>query len=86
MTPAELRQFARVGAEARLAQLQQEIEAIYSMFPDLRSGSPRQAAGATSNGRRKRRRRRRRTMSAAARKAVSLAQKKRWAEWRRKKR
>lgn len=82
MTQAELRELARVGAEARLAELQREIDAITRAFPDLRSGRHKVRA-APANGRRKRRRRR--PMSAAQRKALSLAQKKRWAEWRKKK-
>jgi hypothetical protein len=83
MTEKELRRLARIGAEARLGELQREIEAIQSAFPDLRSGQLRQPSTSASGKGRKRRRRRRR-MSAAAKKAVSVAQKKRWAEWRKK--
>ena len=62
-------------------ELQREIEAIHKAFPDLRSGrSTRPSTSGPANGRK--RRRRRRKMSAAAKNAVSLAQKKRWAEWR----
>jgi hypothetical protein len=86
MTQDELIRLARIGAEARLALLQSEIETIYLNFPDLRTGKAgdarRQNRPATAA--RAARPRRRGTMSAAARKAVSLAQKKRWAEWRRK--
>ena len=81
MTEQELRRLARIGAEARLGELQREIEAIYRTFPDLRSGATKATTALQSPPKRRRRRRR---MSAAARKAVSLAQKKRWAEWRRK--
>ena len=84
MTEQELRRLARIGAEARLGELQREIEAIQKTFPDLRSGRSRNpSTTAPAEGRK--RRRRGRTMSAAAKKAVSLAQKKRWAEWRKNK-
>jgi hypothetical protein len=83
MTEIELRRLARIGAEARLGELRLEIQAIQSAFPDLRSGQSRQPSSSASGNGRKRRRRRRK-MSAAAKKAVSLAQKKRWAEWRKK--
>ena len=33
-----MKDFARRGAEARLAELNQEIEAIHQAFPDLRQG------------------------------------------------
>ena len=79
MTKQEIRRLARIGAQARLGELQREIEAIHGAFPDLGSGQSPSMNG--SEGGRKRRRRRRK-MSAAAKKAVSLAQKKRWAEWR----
>jgi len=82
MTKQELRRLARIGAEARLGELQREIEAIQKTFPDLRSGQLGQPSRSATVGGRKRRRRRK--MSAAAKKAVSLAQKKRWAEWRKK--
>ena len=81
MTEQELRRLARIGAETRLGELQREIEAIRTAFPDLRSAQSRQPSTSASAGGRKRRRRRRK-MTAAAKKAVSLAQKKRWAEWR----
>ena len=83
MTQTEIRRLARIGAEARLGELQREIEAIRRAFPDLGSGQSRQASTNGSEGGRKRLRRGRK-MSAAAKKAVSLAQKKRWAEWRKK--
>lgn len=82
MTQRELKELARVGAQARLAELQRDIEAIKRAFPGLGSGV-RNTPAAARNGRRKRRRRK--PMSAAQKKALSLAQKKRWAEWRKKK-
>ena len=71
----ELQRLARLGAKARLEELQREQTAIRQAFPELFRGSAgRPAAGA------KRRRRRSRNMSAAARKAVSIRMKKYWAE------
>ena len=83
MTVQELHRLARIGAEARLGELQREIEAIGRAFPDLRSGLSKQSS-TNAPADRMTPRRRRRKMSAAAKKAVSLAQKKRWAEWRKK--
>jgi len=57
----------RLGAQARLQQLQEEIESI-------RRGVPG-ALGESGTGRRGRRK-----MSAAARKRISEAQKRRWAK------
>ena len=38
MATFDLYSYARHGAEARLAELQIELEAIYGAFPDLRGG------------------------------------------------
>jgi hypothetical protein len=73
----DLKLFARRGAEARLAELTQEISAIYSAFPDLRPGRSRQGAAAQSS--RASAPDRRRSMSAAQRKAVSERMRKYWA-------
>ena len=77
--------YARRGAEARLEELNQELTAIYSAFPDLRSGrGPRgartQAAALPAAEPAGRRARRRGGMSAAQRRAVSARMKKYWAE------
>jgi hypothetical protein len=77
--------YARRGAEVRLTELNQELAAIYSAFPDLRSGrGPRggrkQAATLASPAPAGRRARKRRGMSAAQRKAVSARMKRYWAE------
>jgi hypothetical protein len=82
MTHAEIRRLARIGAERRLREIQLEIEAIHRAFPDLRPGNVTSAPRLTQAV--PKHRRRKRTMSAAAKKAVSLAQKKRWAAWRKK--
>jgi hypothetical protein len=83
MAKADLREWAVKGAEQGLVELADEARAIFTPFPELRGpgrgfGANRGRAATTQVSPRKRRRR----MSAAARKKVSLAQKKRWAEWR----
>jgi hypothetical protein len=77
----DLKEYARRGAEARVAELRAEIEAIYRAFPDLRSRGGAGKAKATA-GRAEPAAaapRRRRAMSAAQRKAVSARMKKYWA-------
>jgi hypothetical protein len=39
MTDSKLRDLARLGAEARLRSLQEEQQAIFGMFPQLRTGA-----------------------------------------------
>jgi hypothetical protein len=83
MTGAEIRRWARIGAEARLAALEREIAAIYQVFPELRSRrsapNPYTAAvraalrGAVT-------RHRTRRLSPQARKRMAEAQRRRWAE------
>jgi hypothetical protein len=85
MANSDLREWALKGAEQRLGELAEEARAIYAAFPELREqgrgfGSQREVATEQV----KPSKRRRKGMSAAARKKVSLAQKKRWAEWRKK--
>lgn len=76
---ADLRSWARMGAEQRLQQLEQERQAILRTFPELRRGAGTAAStGASAPGRR--RRRRRGPMSAAQKRALSLRMKKIWAE------
>jgi hypothetical protein len=84
----DLKEYARLGAEARVAQLNEELAEIYRTFPDLRARGAR-AIGGRRPGRPTAandsaepatlRRRRRKPMSAAQRKAVSLRMKKYWA-------
>ncbi|HEY2432383.1 MAG TPA: hypothetical protein VGI12_06885 [Vicinamibacterales bacterium] len=83
----DIRQWARLGAEQRLVELQREIAAIHATFPGLRRGArtpgaaapaPHAAAPAATP----KKRRRRRKMSAEARKRISDAQKARWAKHR----
>lgn len=87
LTPQELKRLARLGAEARLEELQQEAAAIRAAFPDLfgaargarrgRKSRATAAPGAPAKAGRKTRRRSK--MSAAARKAVSERMRKYWA-------
>ncbi len=78
LNPQQLRQFARLGAEARLAQLDVEIAAIKSMYPDL--AQSRAIAPAAAPAGRPARRRKRYRMSPEARKAAAERMRKYWAE------
>jgi hypothetical protein len=75
----QLQKLARMGARARLEELQREEAAIRRAFPDL-SGTGR----ASTTGRRSNRSSGRRPMSAANRKAVSERMKRYWADRRKK--
>jgi hypothetical protein len=87
---SQLQEFARIGAAARIKELQAEIASIRRDFPALtspggestmpsprpkRRGRPAASVAAKVAAPGKRRRK----MSAAARKKISEAQKKRWA-------
>ena len=89
MAKFDMQQYARRGAEARIQDLNDELNAIYAAFPDLRRGvtgrsgrRPRAAgtsdvagtASAPPQGARKRRK-----MSAAQRKAVGERMRRYWA-------
>ncbi len=79
-----LRNLAKLGAQARLEQIEMERRAILATFPELggggrRPGRPARSEQATEAPA-KRRRRRRRTMNAAQRKEVSERMRKYWAE------
>ena len=79
MAKFDLREYARRGAQARVAELQAELVGIYRAFPDLRAARRgRPAAAAAPAAARDTARRRR--MTAAQRKAVSARMKKYWAE------
>lgn len=73
--PTELRRLARLGARARLDQLEQERAAILRMFPDLGRGgaSTATAPAGPAAGRRRRR------LTAAERRAISERMKAYWA-------
>ncbi len=78
-----LRNLAKLGAQARLDQIEMERRAILAAFPDLgrgrRRGRPARSEQATEAPARKARRRKR-TMNAAQRREVSERMKKYWAE------
>lgn len=86
----DINELARLGAQARLNQLEQERAALLREFPGLRGnggikprGGRRRGAGPRGGlgaGGTKTARRRRPKMSAAQKKAVSLRMKKYWAE------
>jgi hypothetical protein len=75
MNTSTLHKLARAGAVARVAELHAELTEIQKMFPEL--------VGYRGRLIKQRRTRKRRKMSAAARKAISDAQKARWAKQRR---
>jgi hypothetical protein len=79
--------YARIGAKSRLIEIQFEIDSIRAAFPGIDGAAPARRkprrpvvtpakiqAAPAEHAKPKRRR-----MSAAARKAISQAQKKRWA-------
>jgi hypothetical protein len=85
----DLKGYARRGAEARITELNAELEAIYGAFPDLRtrsSASPRMAPRADGEeslalgaAQEAPRRRRRWKMTPAQKKAVGERMRKYWA-------
>jgi hypothetical protein len=81
LSQEQLRRLARLGAIARLEQLQQEEAAIRAEFPEL-FGRGRRSASSTAAP--AARRRQRKPMSAAQKKAVSERMRKYWAERRKK--
>jgi len=72
----DLKEYARRGAEARVAELTSELATIYRAFPGLRRGAVSAAAATTTV---RTARRRRKPMSAAQKRAVSVRMKKYWA-------
>jgi hypothetical protein len=81
MTDSKLRDLARLGAEARLQSLEEERQAIFGMFPDLRTGVAsrgrvRNAVADRSSGSPMPNRKR---MSPAMRKAVGARMRAYWA-------
>ena len=71
----QLERFARIGAAARLAELEREREDLLRSFPDLRGTKSRDAEVTSII----RRRRKKIVMTAAQRKAVSERMKRYWA-------
>ena len=67
------REWARIGAGARLLEIENERNAILKEFPELRRGAGRSQTGAGS-------RRGRRKLTAAARRKLSAGMRKYWAK------
>lgn len=67
-----LKALARIGAQTRIAELHQELNAIYDIFPDLKKTR-------TTDARRTAASRKKRKMSAAQKRAISARMKKYWA-------
>jgi hypothetical protein len=84
MKRSDLRRWALIGAQQRLAEIVNEQGAILATFPELRG---RKSNVATSDNNAEappvHRKRRRFRMSAEARRRISEAQKARWAKQRR---
>ncbi len=86
LSPVELKQLARIGAAARIKELEREIASLRRAFPSLGTSSASAAVAPELNapkaGRKAKagRRGRRSPMSAAERKAVSQRMQKYWAE------
>lgn len=77
----QLKRLARLGAKARLEELEAERRAILKAFPGLAAAAGRVApAGAGTAAPPAKARRRRKKMSAAQRKAASDRMRKFWAE------
>jgi hypothetical protein len=70
--PGDMNQWAKLGAAARLKELQEEIAAIFKAFPELRRGG----SGASSSSPRGKRTRQ---FSAAGKAAISEGMRKYWA-------
>ena len=80
----QMREFALIGARARLQELRQEEAKLRDVFPELFRGGRASTTRATSDNGTPRRRRGRRSMSTAERKAVSERMRKYWADRRKK--
>jgi hypothetical protein len=79
----DIRRLAFIGAQARLAELNVERQAILKAFPELSRRNPNGAGTATvPTPKDARPGRRRRKMSAEGRRRIAEAAKRRWAEWR----
>ena len=83
LNQVELKRLARLGAQARLEQLEAERRAILRTFPGLSFAAAREGQAAPAAGKAgpapKKKARKRRKMTAAEKKAVSDRMKKFWA-------
>ena len=89
MAKSDLRVWAVKGAEQRLVELADEARTIFATFPELRKqgrGFEVSRGRKVTTARITPAKRSRKKMSAAARRKIALAQRKRWTEWRKKKR
>ena len=86
MAKRDLREWAVKGAEQRLVELAEEARTIFAAFPELR-GRGREFGSTTECGDRHRLSSASAVASDVSRRSTEgcLAQKKRWAEWRKKK-
>jgi hypothetical protein len=75
-----LKDLARVGAQARLTELREEQAALLNMFPELREGGQRGRKAAPTSEATPTRARKRSSMSASMRKAVGQRMKAYWAK------
>jgi hypothetical protein len=92
LSQEQVREFALMGARARLESLRAETAALLAAFPELARGDRRRAAAAPAGSDteapgapRKRARRRRYTMTPEQKQAVSERMKKYWAARRKEK-
>ena len=88
MSTEDMRRLARLGAAARIVELQSELASLRAAFPGLgtpRGRKPAAAVAAVAEEAAPTRRRRRSRMSPANRRAVSVRMKKYWAEKRKEK-
>jgi hypothetical protein len=79
----ELQRLARLGAAARLAELDRERAMLLRQFPGLRASAAGSTGASVADGQGGQRKRR--GMSAAGRRAVSIRMKKYWAARRKEK-
>lgn len=79
MAKSQLHELARVGAQAKLAEIDQERASLLALFPELR-GEGRKAKTEPANGTAPAKRKRRGGMSAEARKAQGERMKAYWAK------
>jgi hypothetical protein len=85
LSPTDLHRLARLGAAARLAELEREVAAIRGAFPGLKAASadaatPLAPAFPAKSTAKAQKRGRKKPMSAAERKAVSERMKRYWAD------
>ncbi len=71
ITERQEREWAKVGARARLEQLDQERRAILTRYPDLLKGPVRRGPGGSEKGRK---------LSDAAKRRMSAGMRKYWAK------